>query len=130
MYLARSITWQGTRHQMVGILPGDIVMHERPQGRGYIRLQATPNAPWPVNGNSQHVICGHEFHYSALENIPADLVYAFDVKRGTGVDGKHDGIVYKNLLANYSHLRNTQQSPWVRGFVNHVRHHKKQRNTR
>ena len=130
MYLARSISWQGKRHQMVGILPGDVVMHERPQGRGYIRLQATANAPWPVNDNADQVICGHEFHYSALENLPRDLIYAFKVTRGTGVDGKHDGIVYKNLLANYSHLRHTRQSPWVRGFVNHVRNCKKQQNTR
>ena len=130
MYLARSISWQGKLHQMVGVLPGDVVMHERPQGRGYIRLQATPNAPWPVNGNTDQVICGHEFHYSALENVPDDLIYAFEVKRGSGIDGKHDGIVYKNLLANYSHLRHTRQSPWVTGFINHARKCKKQHITR
>lgn len=130
MYLARSISWQGKRYQMVGVLPGDVVMHERPQGRGYIQLQATRNAPWPINDNAEHAIYGHEFHYSALENLPDNLVYAFNVKRGTGIDGKHDGIVYKNLLANYSHLRNTRQSPWVLGFVTHIRRWKKQRTTR
>jgi cobyrinic acid a,c-diamide synthase len=130
MYLARSIHWQGQRRQMVGVIPGDIVMHERPQGRGYIRLTATPQIPWPVNEHSEHVICGHEFHYSALENLPDDIVYAFNVKRGTGINGKYDGIVYKNLLANYAHLRNTRQSPWVHGFVNYVRKCKLQRNAR
>ena len=130
MYLARSISWQGKTHKMVGVLPGDVVMHERPQGRGYIRLQATSKAPWPVNDNTEQVICGHEFHYSALENLPADIIYAFNVKRGTGVDGQHDGIVYKNLLANYSHLRHTRQSPWVRGFIHHVRNCKKPQNKR
>ena len=130
MYLARSISWQGKTHKMVGVLPGDVVMHERPQGRGYIRLQATPNTPWPINHNAEQAICGHEFHYSALENLPDNLIYAFNVNRGTGIDGKHDGIVYKNLLANYSHLRNTRQSPWVLGFVNHIRKCKKLRTTR
>ena len=130
MYLARSIHWQGQQHQMVGVLPGDIVMHERPQGRGYIRLSTTPNIPWPVNELPEQEICGHEFHYSALENLPDKLVYAFNVKRGTGINGKNDGIVYKNLLANYAHLRNTRQCPWVRGFVNHVRQCKLQRNAR
>ena len=124
MYLARNIQWQGQQHQMVGILPGDVVMHERPQGRGYIRLHATTNSPWPVNTDSDQEICGHEFHYSALENLPDNLTYAFDVKRGTGIDGKHDGIVYKNLLANYAHLRNTRQSPWVHGFIHFVRQYK------
>ena len=121
MYLARSISWQGQQHKMVGVIPGDVVMHDRPQGRGYIRLQITPNAPWPVNEDPGQVICGHEFHYSAVENLPADLVYAFNVTRGTGINGQQDGIVYKNLLANYAHLRHTRQSPWVSGFVNHVR---------
>lgn len=126
MYLARSISWQGQRYEMVGILPGDVVMHERPQGRGYIRLQTTAHTPWPVNKHPEQVICGHEFHYSALENLPDNLVYAFEVIRGTGIDGQHDGIVYKNLLANYCHLRHTQQSPWVTGFINHVRQCKQQ----
>jgi cobyrinic acid a,c-diamide synthase len=121
MYLARSITWQGKTHQMVGILPGDVMMHARPQGRGYIRLQSTANTPWRVNEDDKQVICGHEFHYSALQNLPDDIIYAFNVTRGTGIDGKHDGIVYKNLLANYSHLRNTRQSPWISGFIKLVR---------
>jgi len=128
MYLARSIRWQAEQHQMVGVIPGDVVMHERPQGRGYIRLQTTPDAPWPINNNSEQAICGHEFHYSALENLPDNLVYAFNVKRGTGINGRQDGIVYKNLLANYAHLRNTRQSPWIHGFVNFVRKCKLLRN--
>jgi cobyrinic acid a,c-diamide synthase len=49
------------------------------------------------------------------------LDYAFKVTRGAGIDGQHDGIVYKNLLACYAHLRNTEQSPWVKNFVNFVR---------
>jgi cobyrinic acid a,c-diamide synthase len=130
MYLSRSITWQGQTHQMVGVLPGDVVMHTRPQGRGYIRLKPTASAPWPINDAPAQAICGHEFHYSALENLPGNLEYAFDVQRGTGIDGKHDGIVYKNVLANYSHLRNTRQSLWIRGFINHVRNCKTQANTR
>ena len=128
MYLARSIRWQGQQQQMVGVIPADVVMHERPQGRGYIRLQTTTDAPWPIHDNPEQVICGHEFHYSALENLPDNLVYAFKINRGTGINGKHDGIVYKNLLANYAHLRSTQQSPWVRGFVNYVRKCKTLRN--
>ena len=30
MYLARSITWQGEKHDMAGVVPGDVVMHENP----------------------------------------------------------------------------------------------------
>jgi len=122
MYLARSITWNNKKHAMVGIIPGDIQMHAKPQGRGYIRIRQTPNAPWLIN-DGQSEICAHEFHYSSIADLPTDLTYAYEVIRGTGIDGRHDGIVYKNLLANYAHLRHTQQSPWVHQFVNFVRQH-------
>ena len=45
MYLARSICWQGRTAQMVGAIPGDVVMHERPVGRGYAHLQETAVMP-------------------------------------------------------------------------------------
>ncbi len=122
MYLARSISWQGNTAEMVGLLPGDIHMHKKPQGRGYIRIQQTGNAPWVMHTNE--VIVGHEFHYSAIENLPADTTFAFEVKRGTGIDGQHDGIVYKNTLACYAHLRDTRQSPWARAFVDFIQQHK------
>ena len=32
--------------EMVGVVPGDTVMHERPVGRGYARLQPTGDDRW------------------------------------------------------------------------------------
>jgi cobyrinic acid a,c-diamide synthase len=124
MYLARSITWNNQTHEMVGIIPGDIQMLEKPQGRGYIRISASEYSPWPAGETVKSEIYAHEFHYSSLNNVPADTIYAYNVHRGTGIDGKHDGIVFKNMLACYAHLRNTHQSPWVKGFVDFVRKHK------
>jgi cobyrinic acid a,c-diamide synthase len=121
MYLARSITWKGQTCSMVGAIPGDVVMHERPQGRGYVRLRETDNAPWPAEADGPIELSAHEFHYSALENLDADLVYAYEVLRGTGIDGSHDGIVYKNLLANYTHMRDVAANHWARRFLSHVR---------
>ena len=123
MYLANSLTWQGKRCRMAGVIPGDAVMHRKPQGRGYVKLRDNGNAPWPRldGGTPQKVIYAHEFHYSALENLASDSVFAFDVLRGTGVDGRHDGIVHKNMLANYTHMRNVGGNDWARRFVAHVR---------
>jgi cobyrinic acid a,c-diamide synthase len=120
MYLARSLSWKGMRCEMVGVIPGDIVMHERPQGRGYVRLRETPRLPWP-EVNPQVEFAAHEFHYSGFENITGPLSYALEVRRGTGVDGKHDGIVINNLVASYSHLRDTRQHRWAHRFVDFVR---------
>ncbi len=123
MYLSRSISWRGQRREMVGVIPGDIVMHDRPMGRGYVLLRENGNAPWPLQKaeNGPVDVRAHEFHYSSLENLAPGIVYAYDVLRGTGVDGKHDGIVYKNLFACYAHMRDLENNHWARRFVNFVR---------
>jgi len=47
--------------------------------------------------------------------------FAYRVERGFGLDGEHDGIVYRNLLASYAHLRDTRSHPWADRFVSFVR---------
>lgn len=116
MYLARSLSWQGRTHAMAGVIPGDVVMHERPVGRGYVRLKETGASPWQ-SGAPEDDIHAHEFHYSSIENLPDGLNYAYEVLRGHGIDGKHDGLVYRNLLASYTHLRSTRRFSWVRRFL-------------
>lgn len=120
MYLCRSIHWSGRQNKMVGIIPADVQMHEKPIGRGLMRLAEHEAAPWSFT-TSAGPFAVHEFHYSTLENMATDAHYAYRVIRGHGIDGEHDGFVYKNLLAGYAHLRNTQASPWAEQFVTFVR---------
>ncbi len=121
MYLARTLRWKEAVFNMVGALPVDVVMHDRPVGRGYVELQATADAPWGVmTSAAAPTLRGHEFHYSSLENIAPDLKFAYRVLRGHGVDGECDGIVYRNVLASYTHLRQGAGSDWVDQFVNFV----------
>jgi cobyrinic acid a,c-diamide synthase len=119
MYLARSISWQGETARMVGALPGDAVMHARPVGRGYARLEGTTDASWLPGG--QGGIAAHEFHYASLENLPSGLRYAYRVARGHGVDGARDGIVHRNVLASFCHLRGAGERGWVAPFVEFAR---------
>ncbi|TVO75495.1 cobyrinate a,c-diamide synthase [Sedimenticola selenatireducens] len=121
MYLARRVIWNEKSCDMVGAIPADVRMHERPQGRGYVRLQETEFSPWPKVPGSNDIIAAHEFHYSALENIDSDIQYAYKVTRGTGIDGINDGIVYKNLLASYTHMRDVGGNHWIARFLAHVR---------
>jgi cobyrinic acid a,c-diamide synthase len=121
MYLARSLAWQGKVCKMAGVIPADVVMCERPQGRGYVRLRETGASPWPASEGAPAEIAAHEFHYSRLENVAPNLDYAYRVLRGHGIDGSRDGVVYKNLLASYTHLRDAGGNHWTRRFVAHVR---------
>ncbi|NIP74108.1 MAG: cobyrinate a,c-diamide synthase [Gammaproteobacteria bacterium] len=125
MYLARTLVWGERRCEMVGAIPGDVRVHERPQGRGYARLRETSYAPWRCGGAGSGAveINAHEFHYSSLENLSGDLRFAYEVLRGTGVNGRNDGIVHKNLLANYVHLRDVDGNHWAWRFVDFVRRH-------
>lgn len=121
MYLARQLQWGDDTCAMCGALDADVAMHRRPQGRGYVTLQETPMAPWPRAGSPAGDIMAHEFHHSAIVSVNRDWVYAYRVTRGTGIDGNHDGIVHKNLLASYAHLRNVGGTRWAARFVAHVR---------
>ena len=117
MYLAKSMTWRGQQGEMVGALPGDIQMHDKPRGHGYIRLRATGAGGWFEPGTE---INAHEFHYSEIVNL-GEVDFAYRMLRGRGVDGEHDGIVYKNILASYAHLHSFGAPGWAEAVVSCVR---------
>ncbi len=119
MYLTDSITWHNAHHKMTGVIPAKTIMHDRPQGRGYVRLRENSNFPWPEYPGSKE-LNGHEFHYSALADISPQCKFVYDVSRGTGIIDAQDGIVYKNVLATYAHQRHTRNNPWIHRFLSFV----------
>ena len=121
MYLCRHLVRDGKACKMVGLIPADAVMDTRPQGRGYVLLSETGNSPWPVEPGARAEIPAHEFHYSHLDNIEGRLTFAYRVLRGHGIDGRHDGIVFKNVLAGYTHLRDVAGVHWTRRFLDLVK---------
>lgn len=129
MYLSRTVAWKDQDRDMVGVIPGDAIMHPRPQGRGYVRLKPTAAHPWAVHADDGAAeIPAHEFHHSTLENLDGGLTFAYDVLRGQGVTGTADGIVMHNMVAGYAHLRDTSRCRWAEPFTAFVRAHKQARN--
>jgi cobyrinic acid a,c-diamide synthase len=121
MYLARTLTVGGRTHRMVGAIPGDVTMEEHPVGRGYVHLEETGAFPWPAAPAATRSVRAHEFHHAAIANLPPDLRYAYEVRRGHGIDGRRDGIVVGNVLASFAHLRSTPGHDWAARFVEFVR---------
>lgn len=121
MYLSRSISYEGRTYEMVGAIPGDVKMHARPVGRGYVHLREDDGHPWPRPNAPAKLIKAHEFHYSSLENLPSDMRFAYHVERGYGIDGQRDGLLLNNLLASYTHLRTIGSCYWATRFVAFVR---------
>ncbi len=125
MYLSKNLAWNGENHDMVGVLDAEAVMYERPQGRGYVKLSENEGKhPWAFQRQAGHCLRAHEFHYSALQGLPSAGDFAYQVVRGKGILRQQDGYIYKNLLASYSHLRNTAANPWVRRFLHFVQSNK------
>ncbi len=121
MYLCRGLRWKEDYAPMCNVLNADVVMHERPQGRGYIHLREQDSFPWPRLPDQGAEIRAHEFHHSAILDPDPAWVYGYEVLRGSGVDGRHDGIIYKNLLASYAHLRHVGGVAWPARFLAQVR---------
>lgn len=124
MYLCKSLSWDGAGHDMAGVVNAQAVMHDRPQGRGYVVLdEMAQHHPWPSRGRQGAPMHAHEFHYSALSGLPDDLRYGYRVIRGSGIKAEQDGIVLHNLLAAYTHQRHCASNPWVTRFLQFVQSH-------
>ncbi|MFH1963668.1 MAG: cobyrinate a,c-diamide synthase [bacterium] len=118
MYLSQGISYKGTIRKMVGALPCDIEVFAKPQGHGYVVMQQTGDAPWSgFDGEGR----GHEFHYSRVVNS-CGLDFAYNIVRGNGVDRRHDGIIYKSVIASYTHLHSVGVPQWAPRFVDFVKH--------
>ncbi len=97
MYLSRCILDKCKRYRMVGLIDADTVMGKR--------LTLNYTEAKVVRGMlSSRVIRGHEFHYSILDDIASDSIFAYEMLKGYGIDGMHDGIIAYNTLASYMHI--------------------------
>jgi cobyrinic acid a,c-diamide synthase len=113
MYLCRGISWHGQRHEMVGIIPAEVDLSVRPQGHGYVEAEVIQENPYFPIGLT---LRGHEFHHSKLLKL-GNVKYAYRIRRGHGIDGAVDGIIYKNAFAAYTHIHALSIPEWAEAFV-------------
>jgi cobyrinic acid a,c-diamide synthase len=92
-------TADGETYDMAGVLPASGQMHDRYQALDHVELAARDEAPSHATGQTFR---GHEFHYSSLD-VAGDARYAFDVVRGDGIDGEHDGLTEYRTVGTYAH---------------------------
>jgi len=113
MYLCRSIHWQGRSYEMVGAIPAEVQVSEKPEGHGYVIAEIMDENPlFPIG----LTIRGHEFHHSKV-SIKNGVKFAYQIKRGHGIDGQRDGVLYKNIFAAYTHLHALGTPSWAEAFV-------------
>lgn len=112
MYLSRRIVWGEKSAEMVGALPCEIEMMNKPQGHGYVTAEVDAENPFFPKGT---ILRGHEFHNSKIVDVP--LQTAYNLSRGNGLGGGRDGIVLHNILASYTHLHIGGYAAWAEGLV-------------
>ena len=115
MYLGEKLILEGNTYPMVGILPVAFDFYKKPQGHGYTIVTVEGANPYYDVGTE---IRGHEFHYSRVSNwtgAQSDLV--FRMKRGVGIHKDRDGIVYKNVLATYTHVHALGTPGWAAALI-------------
>jgi cobyrinic acid a,c-diamide synthase len=80
-------TTDGERHEMAGVLPAEVTMHDRYRALDHVELAARGDA---LTAKAGERLRGHEFHYSSAD-VAADARFAFDVVRGEGINDEMDG---------------------------------------
>ncbi|MFA5112433.1 MAG: cobyrinic acid a,c-diamide synthase, partial [Desulfobaccales bacterium] len=122
MYLGDNIQVRSEKFPMVGIFPYDFVMGKKPQGHGYTILEVARDNPYFPRGT---VLKGHEFHYSQIMPDPApEAPMAFTVSRGTGIGGRREGLLFRNVLATYTHIHALGCPEWAAALVRRAREYR------
>ena len=117
MLLTEKMEYKGRNYELAGVFPITLNFSEKPQGHGYCEIEADQENPFFPVGK---VLKGHEFHYSGIASGTERCRTTFKVKRGTGCFDKRDGLLYKNVLAGYTHLHEVG-SDWSKWFLGAVK---------
>lgn len=122
MYLTKSITdFNGRSYRMAGVFSGKTVMTRR-LCLNYTLAKVRKNH---LLADSNTKLRGHEFHYSKIVEVPSDAVFAYDMEKGYGIDGKHDAWVLYNTFASYMHVHFACSLKPVRNFIAYCQKYRK-----
>jgi cobyrinic acid a,c-diamide synthase len=100
LYLARSLTgFNGSRHEMSGVLPLDIAMDRAYLAIRYVTARTSAPSLLGAGGTTAR---GQEFHQSRITSAEIDATL-YDI---TTSDGKslRDGFIQGSVVASYVHL--------------------------
>ena len=114
MYLSRAIVCDGTAYPMVGAVPVTVEQSARPKGHGYVEAEVDSENPFLARGLH---IRGHEFHYSAVTEDSSQFRTTLALTRGTGLGGRRDGLLAKDVFASYTHIHALGVPSWAPSLV-------------
>ncbi len=110
MFLTGSITdTEGREHAMAGVYPAASRMQKRLRRLGYRQVEMRSET---LLGSTGSFCYGHEFHYSEIDEMPAEIERGYILD-----DGRAEGYLVNNTLAGYVHLHWGRTPDAARYFV-------------
>ena len=105
MAMCENICGSDGKHKAAGIFKADAKISGR-HGPTYTITNSTEH-----NKFFKGVVKGHEFHYSEIE-LHGKYEFGFEMTRGQGITGTHDGLVHKNSIGSYMHQHALSKDDW------------------
>ncbi|MFH1021512.1 MAG: cobyrinate a,c-diamide synthase, partial [Pseudomonadota bacterium] len=119
IYLGESMVLAEEVFPLVGLFPVRFGLRKKPQAHGYTVLKVEGRNPYYPEGAE---IKGHEFRYSRVEEWGGEAErLALRMERGVGFAGGRDGLVFKNVLALYTHIHALGTPAWAPALVARAR---------
>lgn len=107
IYLVQELIYKDKSYKMLGVLHAKAKFQKKPVAHGYTILKKINNTTRDLSEFPVY-LKGHEFHHFYIDGL-TDYDFAFKVLRGKGVKNGFDGILYKNVLANFSHIYDNKE---------------------
>ncbi len=112
MYLTDGIVdHEGRQHRMAGVFPVLARMRKTCASLGYREICLQKDSFF---GKAGTVMRGHEFHYSAIDEMGEEIERIYEVDNGT-----REGYHYKNVIGGYMHLHFGFTPSAAEEFVNY-----------
>lgn len=125
MFLSRGVTgFDGVRHAMAGVIPGETVMLKKRAGLGYVTAVSAGDSILAPAGRE---LRGHEFHYSVMREGDLSSPAYFLKKAGEG-EARPDGYSNGSILASYLHINFAGCPREAENFINSCLRHRSRRN--
>jgi len=122
IYLGESMVLADEVFPLVGLFPVRFGLRKKPQAHGYTVLKAEGRNPYYPAGTE---IKGHEFRYSRVEAWGGEAAQlALRMERGVGFAEGRDGLVFKNVLALYTHVHALGMTSWAPALVARAREYR------
>jgi cobyrinic acid a,c-diamide synthase len=117
LYLSQSLSVDGARYAMAGVLPLSMQMTDKLVQFGYVTIEFAEDC---LLGPKGTVVRGHSFHYSrALSQ--GDVGTSYHVQYSLSGKEEMEGFRLGNVLASYIHLHFRANSAVAENFVAAIR---------